>query len=105
MKILENKTEFDEIINADKPVLVDFFATWCMPCKMMSSVLEDLSVKYNDKLNVVKLDIDKLGDIAKQYDIYSVPTMILYKDGNVLDTIIGFRNIEELSVFVDKYTN
>lgn len=75
---------FSEIINSDKPVLVDFFATWCGPCKTMSPILDDLKSKLGNTASVLKVDVDKNPHAAEKYQVRSVPTLILFKKGKIL---------------------
>jgi thioredoxin 1 len=75
---------FSEIINSDKPVLVDFFATWCGPCKTMSPILDDLKSKLGNTASVLKVDIDKNPHAAERFQVRSVPTLILFKKGKIL---------------------
>lgn len=90
LKYLENES-FNEIINQDK-VLVDFYAEWCGPCKMLTPVLERLG----DSFEIVKVDVDKHFDLAKEYGIMSVPTLIIFKNGKVVKQMIGFNGYDEL---------
>lgn len=80
-----NKTEtFNDIINGDKPVLVDFFAEWCGPCKMMKPILEELREKMGDQIRIIKVDIDKSPVASSHYNVTSVPTLMLFQKGNIL---------------------
>ena len=89
MKVI-NKAEFEQITKQGV-VLVDFFATWCGPCKMLAPVLEDLAVDMNGKMEFVKVDVDLDGDLAMKFGIMSVPTMIVFKDGEAVKQISGYQ--------------
>lgn len=96
IKVLNNENFKSEIENSDKVVIVDFFATWCGPCKMLTPVFEELSNSMTD-VDFVKVDIDQSLRIAQEYNITSVPTMMIFKNGKPVDTIMGFvpkQNIE-----------
>ncbi len=76
--------KFDEMINSTTPTLVDFYATWCGPCKMMSPLLEQVATEMGDETKIIKVDIDKNRDAAAEYGIRSVPTLLLFKEGEVV---------------------
>lgn len=76
--------KFDELINSEKPTLVDFYATWCGPCKMMSPLLEEVATELGESTKIIKVDIEKNKDAAIQYSIRSVPTLILFKEGEIV---------------------
>ena len=78
------KKSFKELIKAEKPVLVDFFATWCGPCQTLSPIVEDIAVELNNKLKVIKVDVDKNQTAATNYNIRGVPTLILFKNGEIV---------------------
>lgn len=90
-----NKEDFDELISTGN-VLVDFYAEWCGPCKMMTPVLESM----NDKIKIVKVDIDKFESLANKYRIMSVPTMMFFKDGKKEKEIVGFHSEDELEEII-----
>ena len=89
-----------DVINSDKPVLVDFWAEWCGPCRLLGPILESISEKLSDKLNILKLNTDENPNTAQESNITSIPCCILYKDGKEIHRIIGFKPepafIEEL---------
>ena len=84
MKTTETKETFADIINGDSLVLVDFSATWCGPCKTMAPILKDFSTQMGDRVRVIKIDVDKAPATAETYKIQSVPTLILFKAGEIL---------------------
>lgn len=93
--------KFTEIINSEQPTLVDFFATWCGPCKMMHPVLEQLKEELGDKIRILKLDVDKNEVLSQQFRIQSVPTLMLFKKGEVVWRQSGAMRINGLRATLD----
>lgn len=92
--------EFEkEVLKSEKPVLVDFWATWCGPCKMMTPVLEEISKKFEGKLNIIKINIEEKGNdiLSLQYGVMSIPNMKLFKNGKIIKEFVGFRSLEEFT--------
>ena len=90
-------SNFDQLVlQADKPVLVDLWAPWCKPCLMVAPVLDELSEEYNGKISFVKLDIDQNPKTAARYSIMSIPTLLIFKNGEPVSHIVGLRPKEEL---------
>jgi thioredoxin 1 len=86
---LEDATFENEVLKSDTPVLVDFWATWCGPCKAIAPALEELAKEFKGKVKVAKLDIDLHQQVPQKYGIRSIPTLLVFKDGHVVDTIVG----------------
>ncbi len=87
---------FEQVaLNSEKPVLIDFYATWCGPCKMIAPIIEEIA-NTRDDVVVCKVDVDEEGAIANAYDIHSIPTLILLKDGKLADKAVGYRPLEAI---------
>lgn len=78
-----------EVLESTLPVLVDFWASWCMPCQMVTPVIESIAKEYEGKLKVGKVNVDNEGELAKKYQIMSIPALVFFKNGQVVDTVIG----------------
>ncbi|HAR5282978.1 TPA: thioredoxin [Staphylococcus aureus] len=83
--------------------LVDFWATWCGPCKMIAPVLEELAAGYEGKADILKLDVDENPSTAAKYEVMSIPTLIVFKDGQPVDKVVGFQPKENLAEVLDKH--
>ena len=96
-----DKTFSDEVLNADTPVLVDYWAEWCGPCKMITPVLDEIAQEYVGKLKIAKLNIDENPDIPPKYGIRGIPTLMLFKGGEVEATKVGALSKSQLMAFID----
>lgn len=103
MVIEVKKSNFqEEVISADKLVLVDLYATWCTPCKVLALVLEELADKYADKIKVVKVNVDEEESIAAKFGIASIPTVIFFKNGQTAASFVGLRSASEIEKVIEK---
>jgi thioredoxin 1 len=96
-------SSFNNIIQSDKPVLVDFFATWCGPCQMLAPILKDVKTNLGERISIIKIDVDKNQAVAAQYQVRGVPTMILFQNGKQLWRQSGVISKEEIiKIIVEK---
>jgi len=91
-----------EVLASDRPVLVDFWAPWCGPCKMISPIVEELAADFAGKVKVAKINVDNNQDLAAQYGIRGIPTVMIFKDGEVAESLVGLRSKEDLSTALQK---
>ncbi len=94
--------EFAELLAAEAVVAVDFFADWCMPCKMMAPVMEKLAAAYDGRVLVVKVNVDEEPELAAQYGIQSIPAILFFKDGRQEEAMVGVRPYDELAAALDR---
>jgi thioredoxin 1 len=100
--LTESKFE-QEVIKSDIPVLVDFWAQWCGPCRMVAPIIDDLAEEYQGKVKVAKVNVDEQGSLAERFRIMSIPTILIFKDGNVVERVVGVRSKNEFATILDKY--
>ena len=92
---------FNEIVKSDKPVLVDFWASWCGPCRMVSPVIDQLAEEYAGKINVGKVNVDNEGTLAAEFAIVSIPTVIIFKNGKPVNKLVGVRSLDDYADAID----
>ena len=98
---LTNQNFEEEVLKEEKLVLVDFFATWCGPCKMIAPVISQIAEEYKEKVKVGKVNVDEENDLAMKYQISSIPTLILFKNGNPIKTLIGLSSKSEIDSMIN----
>ena len=100
MEVVVTSENFEnEVIKSDIPVLCDFWATWCGPCMMLSPVIEEFAKKYEGKIKVAKINVDEQLNLAKDYGIMSIPTLILFKNGEIISKTLGYMQLSEVETF------
>lgn len=98
------KGNFNSIVNGNKPVLIDFHALWCGPCKSQTPIIAELAKEVGDKVRIIKIDIDKNQEIARRYSVRSVPTLMLFKNGNVVWQQAGLQTKTKLKQVIEQNT-
>ena len=105
-EVIINKSNFEnEVINADKPVLLDFWASWCGPCKMLSPVLSEIADEYVDVIRVAKVNVDDEPELAMKFRVSSIPMLVLFKNGRIISTSVGYRPKDEILNELKLYMN
>lgn len=100
---LTNQNFEEEVLKSDKPVLVDFFATWCGPCKMLEPVVAEIAEDYKDKIKVGKINVDEQRELAIKYRVSSIPTLVLFKNGQAINILVGFQSKSEIEKMINVF--
>ncbi len=100
---LTNESFENEVLNSDIPVVVDFWASWCGPCRMVAPIIEELAREYSGKAKVGKVNVDEEAELAVKYGIVSIPTVLIFKNGEVMEKLVGAQSQDEYEDAVDKY--
>ena len=96
-EIIVTKENFEnEVLKSDKPVLIDFFATWCGPCRMVAPTVEEIAVEYEGRVKVCKVNVDDEPELAAKFGVSSIPMLVVMKDGKITDSLLGYRPKEQI---------
>lgn len=101
MDIIKSAAEYDAVLNNNEKVFVDFYADWCGPCKMLGPVVEEVSHEYED-VKFIKVNVDQLPDVAGRYGIMSIPTMLVFRNGEKVESAVGFMSKEQIKALVER---
>ncbi len=104
MKNISKEQWEQEVINSDKPVFVDFWATWCGPCSIVAPIVEELAKEYEGKVNFVKVDVDQNKELASKYNIFSIPTLVIFHNGQLVFQAAGAVSKESIRNYINKKT-
>ena len=102
IKHISDSSFESDVLKADKPVLVDYWAEWCGPCKMIAPILDEVSESYKDKLQIAKMNVDENRDIPAKFGIRGIPTLMLFKNGELAATKVGAMSKAQLTAFIDQ---
>ena len=103
---IKNSQQFEqEVLNSANPVFVDFWAEWCGPCRSVSPVVEELSDEYGDKVNFVKVNVDENSELAQKYNVFSIPTLAIFRNGEVISQKVGAATKESFKTMIDSSLN
>jgi len=100
---LTNNNFKAEVLEASEPVLVDYWAPWCSPCRMIGPIVDELAGEYLGKIKVGKVNVDENREIAIEYGVMSIPTLIVFKDGKAVDRVVGFKSKKDLQAVLEKH--
>ena len=100
-EIVITKANFDsEVIKSDRPVVLDFWATWCGPCRMLAPVINELAEKYADTVKVGKVNVDEEPELAEKFSVFSIPTVMVFKNGKLVNTSVGYRPLAQIEALL-----
>ena len=101
---ITNDTFEQMVLKSSKPVVVDFWASWCGPCRMVAPIMEELADEFGDKVQIAKVNVDEQGELAAQFRIMSIPSILVFKNGEVVEKIVGARAKEEFAELIKKHS-